>query len=792
MKYIGAILFLLLFAVQVDASTYWVSKSGNDGNGCFASSTQPNLATQSKLTINGGLKCLSGGDTLMILNGIYGEQINGGIPSGSNLGSGATVIRAVNRRQVILNPSNSGIIGPGSNAAYIIFQGLVADGANCSNAASCDSLVGVAGNSHHIRFDDVEVKNGKCNLVQFSPPAGGGGGATFSEFINGSLHDNAINQCSTGGIASGSGYGVYNSGQNNLISHNVMFNLSAYGIHGYSDYGGVNNNTYSFNVIHDVGRDLSHNFWSGILAASGSNNQVIGNVIYNNANAAGAGSCCGATNTKFYNNTIYNNTTPYSALGWTSNTETLQNNIVYQNSTDMGGSGTPTFGGNWCTSAGTGCAYNGVPGFVSAGTGDFHLSAGSKTIDTGVNLSSALSCPSVNCFDIAGVARPQGTGWDIGAYEFAQAVTITVSITGSNRGCVSFVSCTVTQNSIILSGSTDAHSAGAVTFSTDRGSNGTATWTPTAGTSNWTTAAITLKSGTNHITISSTDASNNLGMASITVIYAPPHPGNALVAAYAFEGDATDSAGTNNGSLVGGASITANGRYGQGLSLNAALSQYVSIPNATAFDFTQSFTLSAWVQIASSRTDYRAVIHKVSSSGDSIPPSPYELYGSIGGSCGSGGIEGLTNIDGVLHSRFSACSVASLSPGNWTHLAVTYDNATLKLYKNGTLLTTTTVSGYLEASTYALLIGATEFGEYWDGLIDEVRIYNFALPATSTNNTTYSAPCNAEEYQVASASVMGDVNCPVIPFVPPPTFWVGASSTFAIGAGTTFAIGAAQ
>jgi hypothetical protein len=64
----------------------------------------------------------------------------------------------------------------------------------------------------------------------------------------------------------------------------------------------------------------------------------------------------------------------------------------------------------------------------------------------------------------------------------------------------------------------------------------------------------------------------------------------------------------------------------------------------------------------------------------------------------------------------------------WTHLAVTYDGFSLKLYINGTLAATRTVRGPIAASTDALHIGGTSALSAWfSGLIDEVRIYNRAL-----------------------------------------------------------------
>jgi hypothetical protein len=68
--------------------------------------------------------------------------------------------------------------------------------------------------------------------------------------------------------------------------------------------------------------------------------------------------------------------------------------------------------------------------------------------------------------------------------------------------------------------------------------------------------------------------------------------------------------------------------------------------------------------------------------------------------------------------------------GSWTHLATTFNGSSLQLYVNGALVRTTARTGSILVSTGALQIGGNNFwGEYFGGLIDEVRVYNRALTA---------------------------------------------------------------
>ena len=83
----------------------------------------------------------------------------------------------------------------------------------------------------------------------------------------------------------------------------------------------------------------------------------------------------------------------------------------------------------------------------------------------------------------------------------------------------------------------------------------------------------------------------------------------------------------------------------------------------------------------------------------------------------------------------SAAGTAALALNTWSHLAATYDGTTLRLFVNGTQVSSQTMAGSITASTGALRIGGnTVWGEYFAGLIDEVRIYNRALTAAETHD----------------------------------------------------------
>ncbi len=70
---------------------------------------------------------------------------------------------------------------------------------------------------------------------------------------------------------------------------------------------------------------------------------------------------------------------------------------------------------------------------------------------------------------------------------------------------------------------------------------------------------------------------------------------------------------------------------------------------------------------------------------------------------------------------------ASLTNGTWVHLATRYDGATRAIYVNGTLVASDTpgVNGAVNAN---FTVGTTDNGTYFSGYLDDLAIWNTALP----------------------------------------------------------------
>lgn len=86
-------------------------------------------------------------------------------------------------------------------------------------------------------------------------------------------------------------------------------------------------------------------------------------------------------------------------------------------------------------------------------------------------------------------------------------------------------------------------------------------------------------------------------------------------------------------------------------------------------------------------------------------------------------------IDGITQTLIAGSDI--LPTGQWVHIAAVYDGSTMKLFRDGTLVGNLDKNGSLSVNEDAeVTIGQNPDGYgSWDGLLDEVRIYNRALTA---------------------------------------------------------------
>jgi Concanavalin A-like lectin/glucanases superfamily len=197
-------------------------------------------------------------------------------------------------------------------------------------------------------------------------------------------------------------------------------------------------------------------------------------------------------------------------------------------------------------------------------------------------------------------------------------------------------------------------------------------------------------------------------------------PSRNPVAAYSFDaGEGTtaeDAYGEHDGAIEG-AEWFDNGRFGKALSFDGE-NDCVTVEDAPDLQLTEELSLEAWVKPKGSGVSEPIIFKE----------TPwffgYSLYLGIGE---SGHMEGLIGEEGYEASV--AEDPAKLETGVWSHVALTFDGAHMRLYVNGQLVDTSKAEGPWGTSG-PLSIGCGEkFEDNFKGLIDEVRVYNRALDA---------------------------------------------------------------
>jgi parallel beta-helix repeat protein len=385
-------LFFTIGSFSVQAATYHVATTGNDGHTCGSSQS----ITTPKKTIASAVACLSPGDTLFIRSGTYMETIDLGTKSGT---AGNYIrLAAYPGEKVIIQPNLAYAIVPRA-LVYLIFEGLILDGINAPN----NYFFTIDYGSHDVILRNLEIRNWKGNGIIV--------GADNVQILNCKIH----NQVSLGKER---WYGIYfHHGDNGLIEGNVIYNNPGGGIHAYP--GTISNLIIRRNTVYDNNTMATSNV-EGILVFEGWMNgvpqiitgvQVYNNVVYNNSTAETGGLSGGIRvsngpdGTKVWNNTVYGN------KGWGINIQAgtsaptntvVQNNIVFGNTSGQ------------IVNAGIGSIVDHNlttnPSFSNAAGFNFNLQAGSAAIDGGIYLSQVTT-------DFKNIRRPQGFTHDIGAYE---------------------------------------------------------------------------------------------------------------------------------------------------------------------------------------------------------------------------------------------------------------------------------------------------------------------------------------------------------------------------------------
>ena len=346
--------------------------AGNDAN--------PGDSAHPFQTVQHAADVVNPGDMVIVRNGVY----TGGSNAVMSVGRGGTaanwvVFRAENKWGAVLHGQGSlGVQGVSDagvavNASYVRIEGFdIRWVFHDAFSVNVDN-VQVAGN--HIHDIGRYCTDDSFGIAAY---AGHSGNIVFEQNL---VHDVGRLGPGEAGCNPSTAYwqnhdhGVYHSqGANFIIRNNVFYNmLRGWPVHLYGgsvDQLYIVNNTFAF-------PNPNRNGYIAVLEPV--SNSVIANNIFYQPTTAGISNSSGTPS----NVTVENNMTANGVV-WTGSTS----GVTFANNFD-----------------------NTDPRLANPSLFDFHLLLGSPAIDAGLSFTYVPN-------DFDGVSRPQGAGWDIGAFEF--------------------------------------------------------------------------------------------------------------------------------------------------------------------------------------------------------------------------------------------------------------------------------------------------------------------------------------------------------------------------------------
>jgi hypothetical protein len=185
-------------------------------------------------------------------------------------------------------------------------------------------------------------------------------------------------------------------------------------------------------------------------------------------------------------------------------------------------------------------------------------------------------------------------------------------------------------------------------------------------------------------------------------------------------GDAAANAvaGGYQGKLVGNPAWIA-GIIGGALNFDGQ-GDYIEIIDSNDFTITNQITVSAWIKTDKIDKRWQAVVTK----GD----RSWRLQGQRRGYALEFACTGLVIPGSMWGSLYGTIDA---NDGQWHHVAGVYDGQKICLYIDARLDVSQPASGRIRLDDRAVLIGdnSQKPGRFWNGLIDDVRIYSYGMTA---------------------------------------------------------------
>ena len=192
---------------------------------------------------------------------------------------------------------------------------------------------------------------------------------------------------------------------------------------------------------------------------------------------------------------------------------------------------------------------------------------------------------------------------------------------------------------------------------------------------------------------------------------------------------AIDSSGNaHNGTLVGDTSWV-DGIDGAALAFDGD-GDYVDIGKDPSFDIKNQITVSAWIKVNAFDRDWQAIVAK----GDRA----WRLQRNAGDRTLEFACSGLV-VPGTDWGQIYGTT--DVNDGHWHHVAGVYDEEKIYLYIDGNLDASAKAAGTIRVNDEPVYIGENSQtpDRFWNGLIDDVRIYSYALSAEEISEIAQNA-----------------------------------------------------
>lgn len=208
-------------------------------------------------------------------------------------------------------------------------------------------------------------------------------------------------------------------------------------------------------------------------------------------------------------------------------------------------------------------------------------------------------------------------------------------------------------------------------------------------------------------------------------------PLNGLVGEWAFDGNANDTSGNGNDGTVNGATLTSD-RFGNANSAYSfdGVEDSILTTGTIGISGSQSRTVSAWININN--------FHDTTGEGNmSFVKWGSEVNGQLNELMATGDQTIWWPRSIVFHGHWEDFYSDDnfTTTDSWYHVAFAYDGSMGKIYLNGTLNSQSSLN--LNTTDTAVSFGVnpdaiinppgSDWNKYFDGVIDDIRIYNRAL-----------------------------------------------------------------